>query len=69
VFDLKVLRVEFRTRAKVLLGVCEEVMRAGADQVGAAYLRGGEGEIGGLGMGVWAHELVWEVSAEGLEEQ
>ena len=35
-------------------------MRAGADEVGAADLRGGEGQIRGFGVGVWAHKLVWK---------
>ena len=59
--------MEFRTRAQVLLGVCEEVVRAGADEIGAADLRGGEGQIRGFGVGVWAHKLVWKLLAEWLE--
>ena len=59
--------MEFRTRAQVLLGICEEVMWAGADEIGAADLRGGEGQIRGFGVGVWAHKLVWELLAGWLE--
>ena len=59
--------MEFRTRAEVLLGVCEEVVRAGADEVGAADLGRAEVQVGGFGVRVWAHKLVCDLLAGGLE--
>ncbi len=45
VFRLQRLAVHLRTRTQVLLRVGEEVVRAGADQVGPADFRVGEGEL------------------------
>ena len=59
VLGLERVRVHARARAEVLLGVGEEVVRAGADQVGPADFRVGEGELRALGRDAAAHELLW----------
>ena len=48
----------FVTGADVLLGVGEEVVRAGAGEVGPADLGGCEGEVGCFGRGSATHEVV-----------
>lgn len=49
VLEFKRLRVEARAGAEVLFCVGEEVVWAGAREVGAAYLRACQGEVGGFG--------------------
>lgn len=59
VFFAQVRLVCLRARSQVLLGVGEEVVRAGADQVGAAHLGVGDRERWLFGGGAWhAHEVV-----------
>ena len=59
VFCFESLAVDFRAWAEVLFGVCELVVRAGADEVGAADFGVGDCEVGVAGRGCCAHELVW----------
>ncbi|KAL1842549.1 hypothetical protein VTK73DRAFT_3089 [Phialemonium thermophilum] len=58
VLVLERLGVHLGAGAQVLLGVGEEVVRAGADEVGAAHLGVGQGELGAAGGGPAAHELL-----------
>lgn len=53
--------MHFGAGAEVLFGVCEEVVRAGAGEVGAADFGVREGEVCVAGGGAWAHILVWRV--------
>lgn len=52
----------FRARAKILLGVGEEVVWAGADEVGAADFRVCDGKLSIATLGTGTNELVsWKV--------
>jgi len=53
------LAVDFGAGPEVLLRVREEVVRAGAHEVGAAELGVCDGELGGARGGGSAHELLW----------
>lgn len=57
--------MHFWARPKVLLGVCEEIMRTGADKVGSAEFGVGDGELGGACGGRGAHELLCGGLVEG----
>lgn len=57
--------MHFWARPEVLLGVCEEIVRAGADEVGSAEFGVGDGELGGACGGRGAHELLCGGLAEG----
>lgn len=67
-FEFEVFRVRLGTWANVLFGIREEVVWAGAAEVGAADLRGVEGERGGFGGGGRgtqegvAHQLLEELA-------
>lgn len=50
--------MNFRTGSEVLLGVCEEVVRASAGQVRPADFGVSDGELGGARGGRGAHELL-----------
>jgi hypothetical protein len=53
----------FRAWAKILLGVGEEVVRAGANEVGAADLRVCDGKLSIATLGTGTNELVrWKIS-------
>ena len=58
VFGFQGFAVDFGAETEVLLGVGEEVVRAGADQVGAADFGVREGELGVPGGLAGAHELL-----------
>lgn len=58
VFRFQRLAVHFRAGAEVLLGVGEEVVRAGAGEEGAADFRVRDGELGMARGGSGAHELL-----------
>lgn len=58
VFGLKGLTMYFGTGTQVLLGVCEEVVGAGADEVGTADFLVGNRELSVPGGGTGAHELL-----------
>lgn len=65
VFLFERLGMHFWAGSEVLLGVCEEVVRAGADEVGAAEFGVGDGELGRACGGRGAHELLCDVLVEG----
>jgi hypothetical protein len=52
-----------RTGAKILLGICEEIVRAGSCEKGAADFGIGDGELGCARGGTGAHELFWGMLA------
>lgn len=58
VLRLQALAVHLGTRAQVLLGVGELVVRTRADEVRATDFRVGDGELGVAGGGTSAHKLV-----------
>jgi len=53
------LAVHLGAGAEILLGVCEEVVRAGADEEGAADFGVRDGELGVSRGSSGAHELLW----------